>query len=486
MTALYIVIGLVIAFLAILFIRTLQAQPRIQKGLTAEMPKLEADKIAAHLSGAIKYKTVSSYNQDEIDADIFLGFHQYLEATFPKMHQTLKKQTINTYSLIYKWPAEKPTKRPIVLMAHMDVVPADARTNADWTHPPFSGEIADGYVWGRGTLDMKGHLVSVCEAVEHLIKSGFKPGRDIYLAFGHDEECTGKLGSENIVHWFKENDIRPEAVFDEGGVVARGNVLGVDGMLALIGICEKGYADVTLEAKGRGGHASQPPKDTAVSAIAEAVLRLKNNPMKAAMNLPVRQFLNTVRPYMKFPLKMVISNLWCFQPLILKVFANAPLSNALIRTTFAPTMLEGSTASNVLAQRASATVNFRIAPDDNVEKLIAHITKTIKKTGVEISSINAHEPTRISDTNSDAYGALKETILAVMPGLIVSPYLMIGATDSRMYSGIADNIYLFSPFRSMADDLDTIHSTGERITVESLLEGVTFFIRLLENLCERK
>ena len=481
MTLLYIVLPLLGCFIAVVLINTFRNQPQKDETAKREALELDADTIASHLSEAIKFETVSAHTFEGIDKDIFLGFHRYLEKTYPSLHKTLEKQEINTYSLLYKWPSKKPSKQPLVLMAHMDVVPVDARTADDWKYPGFSGEIAEGYVWGRGALDMKGHLIAICEAIEHQIKKGFMPSRDIYLAFGHDEECTGKLGSEKIVEWFKDKGIRPELVIDEGGVVTSGSVVGVDGMLGLIGICEKGYADVTLEAKGKGGHASQPPKNTAVSDIAEAVLLLKKNPMKATMNGPVKQFLKTVSPYMKFPLKLVISNMWCFKGLILAALSASPLSNALIRTTFAPTMLTGSTASNVLAQRATATVNFRISPDDSRDKLIKHIEKTLKKTDVIISNIDAHEPSSVSNTDSDAYRMLSSTIKAVMPKLVVSPYLMIGATDSRMYSGIAEHVYRFSPFRSIADDLDTIHATGERITVESLAEGVEFFIRLLDN-----
>ncbi len=483
MTVLYIICGLVGGFIAVLLINTFRNRPPKGEKPVREALELDSNAIVSHLSGAIKFKTISGQTLEEIDSDIFFGFHEYLEKTYPVLHKTLEKQTINTYSLLYKWPAEKPNEQPLVLMAHMDVVPVDARTAGDWKYPAFSGEIAEGYVWGRGTLDTKNQLICILEAIEYWIKKGFKPERDIYLAFGHDEECTGKLGTEKIVEWFKSKDIRPWIVVDEGGAILSGSSIGIKEHMVLVGICEKGMADVTLEAKAKGGHASQPPKDTAVSDIAKAILLLKKKPMKATMNEPVKEFLDTVSPYMNFPLRLLFSNMWCFKGLILAALSAAPLSNALIRTTFAPTMLAGSTVSNVLPERATATVNFRVSPDDSVGKLTRYIQKTLKKTDVIISEMDAHEPSPVSNTDSDAYRMLKSTIQQVLPDLIVSPYLMIGATDSRMYSDIADYVFRCSPFRSMAEDLDTIHATGERIKIESLIEGVEFFIRLLDNSC---
>ncbi|MEX1306965.1 MAG: M20 family peptidase [Eubacteriales bacterium] len=481
MTILYtflILLGLLVAILLINTLRTKQEKVDLPQ---AEPLNLDKDKLAQHLSGAIQIKTVSSATMEGVDQDAFFGFHAYLEKTYPKMHSTLSKETVNTYSLLYTWKAKNPTKKPLLMMAHMDVVPVEPATIEDWEHPPFSGEIADGYIWGRGTLDMKGQLISVCEAVEYAIANGFEPKRDIYLAFGHDEENSGLLGGKQIAELIKSRGIVPELVVDEGGAVVDGKMLGLSGMLGLIGIAEKGYADITLEATAKGGHASQPPVDTAVSEIAEAILLLRKHQLKRTMNVPLKGFLKALSPSMPFGMRLIISNLWLFEGLLLKVLGKGATSNALTRTTFAPTQLTGSPASNVLAQRATATINFRISPDDSVDKLIAHIEKVLEKTNVKIVHTLAHNPTQPSDITSDAYALVRDTIQQVMPDLRLAPYLMVAATDSRQYAGIAENIFQFCPYRSMAEDLGTIHATNERLEIESFAEGVTFFIRLLNN-----
>ena len=481
MTILYIIIILFGLLVAVLLINTLRAKPAKVDMPKAEPLDLDAEKMAQHLSGAIQIKTVSSATMEGVDKDAFFGFHAYLEKTYPKMHRTLTKEAVNTYSLLYTWKAKNPTKKPLLIMAHMDVVPVEPKTLDDWTHPPFSGEIADGYVWGRGTLDMKGQLISVCEAIEYAIGNGFEPKQDIYLAFGHDEENSGFLGGKQIAELIKSRGIEPRLVVDEGGAVVDGKMLGLNGMLGLIGIAEKGYADITLEATAKGGHASQPPKDTAVSEIAQAILLLQKNQLKRTMNVPLKGFLKAISPNMSFGLRLIISNLWLFKGLLLKVLGKGATSNALTKTTFAPTQLTGSPASNVLAQSATATINFRISPDDSVDKLIAHIEKVLKKTDVKIIHTMAHNPTQPSDITSEAYALVRDTVKQVMPDLMVVPYLMVAATDSRQYAGIAENIFQFCPYRSMAEDLGTIHATNERMKIECLAEGVTFFIRLLEN-----
>lgn len=481
MTILYIILVLLGLFFAVLLLNTLKKKPKDEVLPKAEPIELDEDKLAGHLSAAIKIKTLSSATMEGVDREAFLGFHAFLEKTYPKMHAALKKETVNTYSLLYTWKAKKPAKKPLLLMAHMDVVPVEPKTLDDWTHPPFSGKIADGYIWGRGALDMKGQLVSICEAVEYAIASGFEPKRDIYLAFGHDEENSGLLGGRQIAERIESRGIRPELVFDEGGVVLNRTALGLDGQMALIGIAEKGYADIVIEAKAKGGHASQPPEKTAVSDLAEAILLLHKHQAKRTLNVPVKAFFEELRWHVPFGLKFVTSNLWLFKGLLLKILSKGASSNALTKTTFAPTQLSGSPASNVLAQSATATLNYRISPDDSVDKLVSHIEKVLKKTDVKIISVMAHEPTKPSDITSDAYALVRDTVRQVLPGMMVAPYLMVGATDSRQYAGIAENIFQFSPFRSIAEDLGTMHATNERMKKECLAEGVAFYYLLLAN-----
>ena len=479
MIAVYIILALLVLLVIVLAVNTIRKKP---KKTTAQSPvplDLDKDKLAKNLSGMIQHKTVTSSTMDGFDKDAFLGLHAYIEKTYPLLHKTLEKEVVNTYSLLYKWTGSGSEKKPFLMMAHMDVVPVDERTADKWTHEAFSGAIADGYVWGRGAIDMKGQLAAILESVEYLIGEGYVPKRDIYIALGHDEEAMGTLGAQKIVDRLSEKGIRLDFVIDEGGVVMDGKVMNVDAMVAAVGICEKGYADIKLIAESAGGHASRPPKQTAVGALAKAIVALEKHHMKPTLNKPLKDMLDAVGGYMRFPLNVIASNLFLTKPLLLKGFGSSSTGAAMVRTTAAPTMLQGSSAPNTLAERAEAVVNFRISPDDTVSELLTHIKRTVGD-DIKLEVIQAYEPSGVSATDTEAYRIIKETIMTMFPGYVVSPYLMVGATDSRRYAAVADGIYRFQPFRSMADDLDTIHATNERLHIESLREGVEFFVQLVK------
>ncbi len=481
MIILYAVIAIIALLAAIMAINTIYKKPVKEAARNLESLELDKRKIAQHLSGMIKIKTITAATVEECDKKAFKGFHKYLEKTYPLVHKTLEYETVNDFSLLYKWPGSGSAKKPFLMMAHMDVVPVDERTKDKWKYGAFSGEIADGYVWGRGAIDMKGQLASVMESVEYLIAEGFTPKRDIYIALGHDEESMGLYGAQATAALLEKRDIHFDFILDEGGVVMDGKVIGANVMAATIGICEKGYADIRLTAQSKGGHASRPPKQTAVGEIAKAIIALEKKQMKASLNEPLRHMLSAVGGYMKFPLNVIAANLFITKPLLLKGLAAKPTSAALVRTTAAPTMLKGSTASNVLAEKAEAVVNFRISPDNTVSELMAHIKKTIANDDIKIEIIQAYEPSRVSDTQSEAYRVISGTVKSIFGEYVVSPYPMIAATDSRWYTKVSDGTYLFQPFSSLSEDLGTIHAVGERLAIDSLAQGVEFFIRLVKN-----
>ena len=483
MTILYAILALILLLIAVMAVNTAFRRPSQARREQAEMPELDEDRLAEHLSNVIRYKTVTAKTMDGFDREAFLGLHEYLEKAYPLLHRTLEKEVVNEYSLLYHWKGSGSEQKPWLMMAHMDVVPVDERTADQWEHGPFSGDIAGGYVWGRGALDMKGQLVCIMECVEHLLEQGFVPRRDIYLAFGHDEESMGTLGAMRIVDRLKEKGVRLDFVIDEGGVVMDGAELGVNKMVAAVGIAEKGYADFKLIAESEGGHASRPPKQTAVGELARAITALEKRHMKPTLNAPFAAMLDAVGGYMKFPLNVIAANLFITKPLLLKAMSGGGTGAAMVRTTAAPTMLRGSDAPNVLAQRAEAVVNFRISPDDSVEKLLAHVKRTVGDK-IKVEVIQAYEPSAVSSTDSAAYRAIEKTIGGLFPDYVITPYLMVAATDSRLYSDIADGVYRFQPFRSMSDDLGTIHAAGERLSIESLREGTAFFIALVKNVDE--
>ncbi len=478
MIVVYIILGLLVLLFAVLTMNTLRKKPRRAEAPKAEPLALDEGMLAEHLSGLIQYETITSVTQEGVDAKAFLGLHEYLKKTYPLLHQALEREVVNEYSLLYRWKGSGSDQKPFLMMAHIDVVPVEEATRGDWPHAPFSGDIADGYVWGRGAIDMKGQVACLFDSVEHLLREGYAPKRDVYIAIGHDEESMGCLGAVRIVEKLKQEGIRLDFVIDEGGVVMDGKMLGIGAMVATIGICEKGYADIRLTAKSAGGHASRPPKETAVGTLAKAIVAIEKHPMKSSLNGPMRAMLKAVGGYMKFPLNVIAANLFITKPLLLKGLAAGATGAAMVRTTAAPTMLRGSGAPNVLADRAEAVVNFRIAPGETLDDVLAHVRKLTRGT-VEVSA-QGYNPSGVSSSESEAYRVIADSVSAVYPEYVVSPYLMIAATDSRWYAAVADGVYRFQPFRSLSEDLGTIHAVGERLSVASLREGVEFFVRLVK------
>lgn len=481
MTIVYAILGILVILIAIMTINTIFKKQRKSPAPQAEELPFDKDKLAKNLSGMIQLKTVTSLTQEGFDKDAFLGMHKYLEETYPLIHQTLEKEIVNEYSLIYKWKGDGSDKKPMLMMAHQDVVPVDERTEDQWEHGAFSGDISDGYIWGRGALDMKGQLAAIMEGVEHLLSQGYKPKRDIYIALGHDEESMGIHGAQKLVKRFKELGIRFDFIIDEGGVVMDGKMLGINAMVATIGVCEKGYVDIRLTAASKGGHASRPPKETAVGALAKAIVALEKHQMKSTLNTPMKNMLDAVGGFMKFPLNVIAANLFITKPLLLKGLASGATGASMVRTTIAPTMLNGSTASNVLAEQAEAVVNCRISPDNTIDDVIAHFKKVIANDDIKVEVLQGYNPSTVSSVDSEGYEAIARTAKELFGEYVITPYLMIAATDSRWYREIADGVYLFQPFRSMSEDLGTIHAVGERIAIDSLCEGAAFFARLVKN-----
>ncbi len=479
MIILYIVIAIILLLAAVMAVNTLYKKLKKLQSAGLERMPLDKDRIARHLSEMIRIKTITSYHMEELDREAFLGFHEYLGKTYPHIHKTLEKEVINEYGLLYRWKGTGSEKKPFLLMAHMDVVPVDERTADKWEYPAFSGEIADGYVWGRGAIDMKGHLAAIMESVEYLLKEGFKPNRDIYISFGFDEESMGSLGAQKIAERLEEKGVHFDFVLDEGGMIFNGKEMGIKAMIAAIGICEKGYTDIRLTAESTGGHASRPPKHTAVGDLSKAVAALERHQMKPKINGALRSMLSTVGGCMRFPLNVIAANLPLTKPLLLKALTLKPTGAAMVRTTTAPTMLKGSAAPNILAEKAEANVNFRLSPGDDLGKLLKHVKKTVGS-GIKAEVVTYPHPSRMSGTNSEAYGMIKQLATEMFGGHIVTPYLMVATTDSRWFGSMADGIYLFQPFRSISEDFMKIHAAGERLAIDSLCEGVEYFIRLVK------
>jgi carboxypeptidase PM20D1 len=475
-------LAIVALLAAVVVVRTHLVASKVQRPAPVQLPAVAKNALAEHLSRAIQFKTISNQDPKEVDRAAFVALHDYLKETFPNLHRTLTQETVGDLSLLYTWMGSDPSLKPALLMAHQDVVPAAPGTEDRWSQPPFSGRIDGGFIWGRGTMDDKGNLMSLMEAVEMLIKEGFRPRRTLMLASGHDEEVSG-TGAAQIAALLEARGVHVEFIVDEGGSIVENMVPGVRAPVALVGVAEKGYVTIELSVAGEGGHSSMPPPHTAIGVLSRALYRIEQHPMPSRFAGLARQMLESLAPAAAPPFRAVYANTWLFGPLIESQLARAPTSNAMIRTTTAETMVGGGVKENVLPTEASALINFRILPGDTVASVVEHVRSTIDDPEVKIRILpDGHDPSVVSDTETLGFHAIEQTVLQVFPEVAaVSPYLVLGATDSRRYQDVTADIYRFTPAVLMPEDLERIHGTNERMSVDGYAKSVVFFAQLIRN-----
>jgi carboxypeptidase PM20D1 len=472
--ALLILIAVLVIRTATLKSRQIQAEP--VKDLT-----VDARAVAERLAAAVRFPTVSHEDGKNVEAKAFLGLHEHLRQSFPRVHAALTRETVADYSLLYTWKGKNSSLAPLLLMSHLDVVPVEPGTERNWTHPAFSGLIDGGFVWGRGTLDDKVSVLATLEAAEMLLGRGFQPERTVYFAFGHDEEVGGTKGAVAIAELLERRGVRPQLILDEGGIIAEGMVPGVKPPVALISTAEKGYLNVELVAKSSGGHSSMPPRHGAIGTLAAAIQRLEDNPMPARIDGATKRSFEYLAPEMPFGSRLVLANLWLFEPLAKRQFAADPAANARIRTSTAATIFQGGIKDNVLPAKARAVVNFRILPGDTAEEILRHVRDTVgADIQVATKGLSAEASTE-SSTDSPAFALIHRTLAEVFPGIVVSPNLLSGGTDTKHYSRLSSNIYRFLPIRMKTEDTARFHGTNERVGVESYAEAVRFYAQLLRN-----
>lgn len=450
----------------------------------AALPKAQVDAqgAAARLAEAIRFRTISAYDRPEQHADALRGMQAHIEKSFPAFHAAAKREVVADYSLLYTWEGSDAKAPPIALLAHQDVVPVAPGTDKDWQHPPYDGVISDGFIWGRGSWDDKGNLYSMLEAAEILVKAGFKPKRTIYFAFGHDEETAGTRGAKSIAALFASRGVKLDFVIDEGLLITDGLIKGLDKQAALIGLAEKGYATLVLHASATPGHSSMPPQDTAIGMMAAALARLEDHRLPLQIRGTVAEMFDTLAPEMSGISRVALSNLWLFKPLLLREFAKSGPTEATVRTTTALTIFNAGDKDNVLPGNAEATVNFRLIPGDTQASVIEHVRDTIKNDRIAIKPFPGNtDPPPVTGTASPSYQMLNRTIREIFPDVIVAPGLMVAATDSRHYVGVADKIFRFSPVRANGEDLKRFHGTNERLSIEGYADMIRFYRRLMEN-----
>jgi carboxypeptidase PM20D1 len=436
---------------------------------------------AERLANAIRFRTISGDDMTEFDAGAFAGLHRFLQTAFPLVHSHLRRETVATHSLLYTWRGTDPLLKPILLMGHLDVVPIEPTSQGDWQQEPFGGHIADGYLWGRGAIDNKATVLGTLEAVEMLLSEGFRPARTVYLAYGHDEEVGGTGGAREIARLLESRGVQLEMVLDEGGVIGEGVLPGVTAPVALVGIAEKGFVTLELSARVSGGHSSLPPRQGAVGIVSAAVVKLDGNPMPARLEGPTEELFNRIGP--RFPLaqRAVFANLWLTRALVTRQLENRPNTNAMVRTTIAPTIFQAGTKDNVLPSYARAIINFRILPGDSIASVVEHVRRVIDDDRVEVKPAGrfSAEPSAVSSSVSSAFRALELSIRSIAPDVIVAPYLVVVVTDARHYSNLSRNIFRFLPLRLGSQDIVRMHGINERIGIKEYEAAVRTYRQIV-------
>ena len=476
----YCVLAAVVALMAFMVLRALFTRaPKLDASDYVPHPIDEA-RLVGHLSGAVKIPTVTLPDNDA-DGSIFYEYQAYIEKCYPLITSAAEKTQVNKYAVIYKVTGSNKSLLPAAILAHQDVVPAPEE---GWEVPPFSGDVKDGYVYGRGSQDMKSQMIAALEALEILLQEGRRPKRTILFCFGHDEELRGTYGAKEISSYLESQGVRLEYVIDEGGTILDGSMLGINNKIALIGTCEKGYADYVLEVEKDGGHASAPTKRTAVGLLAEAIADVEFSKRRPHWTKPTVEMFRALAPYMNFGFKLALVNRDILSPILKPVLcAVSPFTNCLMRTTLAPTQAEGASTPNTLPPVAKGTINARINTGETVEEVREYIQRVVGK-HVKIGILEGSiDPSPVSDTGSKAYAALSRTIKEVFDGYIVAPYPFIAASDAKHYDNLTDNVYRFTPFEKTVEDANRIHGVNERQNIEMLVQGTRFFLRLYENTC---
>lgn len=474
----YIILGLLVVFIIVIIERTLLFVPEKKEKEVAEEITLDHDKIVRDMVAMIRCKTVSNRDDSLVEWAEYEKFEAEIRKRFPKLFEVAKFEKIGKTGLLFSLKGQS-SSSPSVCMAHYDVVPVEEE---GWSKPAFEGIIENNIIWGRGTLDTKGTLCGILEAVEKLLHEGYEPKNDLYLAFSGEEEIDGD-SCKDIVAYLEKKGVKPAIVLDEGGAVVEKVFPGVDRECALIGIAEKGSVSVDFTLESNGGHASTPPVKTVLGQLSRAVVSVEKHPFKRQMTKPVQEMFDILGRESNFLYRMIFANLWCFGPVLdLYCRISGGEINALMRTTVAVTKMEGSKAYNVMPPKGSMGLNMRLLGEDTIESSMAYLNKVIKNDKIKATVVSGMNPSIVSDTNCMEYVKLKEAISMTWPDAIVSPYLMMACSDSRHYCRITDRVYRFSAMKLSKEERGMIHGNDERIPIETLIKTVEFYVRFLKML----
>ena len=466
---------IIVIFIAVILIRTLRFVPAKEERAAPAPVYVNGEKAAHDLAEMIKCKTISHRDASLDDAAEFEKLEKLLPNLFPAVFEKCSYEKVGDRGILIRWRG-KSVDSPSVYMAHYDVVSVEQE---DWEKDAFAGIIENGVLWGRGTLDTKGTVNGILQAAESLIGEGFVPEHDVYFAFGGNEEVNGD-GALGIVNLFKERGITPGLVLDEGGAVCTGVFPGVTKPIALIGTGEKGQLNIQYTVKGGGGHSSSPKAGGPIARLSKACLNVEKSSFKYTLTPPTKALFNTAGRHSTFLYRMIFANQWCFGP-VLGLYAKLSGGefNAVVRTTTAFTQMSGSKGANVIPADARMVSNHRIIPGENVESVVAHVTKAVNDEKVQVSVINGINPSVISRTDCEGYERVCDAVADTWQDAIVSPYLMVAGSDSRHWGAISDRVYRFSAMALSKEERGMIHGNNERIPLATISRTVEFYIRIM-------
>ena len=473
--ALYAILGVIGLIIVIILIRALTFN---DKNKVNKVAKEEVDKdIENDLKTVLKYKTISYLEKEKIDFDIFQKYIDKVKEMYPLVFAKCEFTQTKEYAIKLKLKGKSDAK-PTVLMAHYDVVPV----TEGWDYDPFLGEEVNGSIYGRGAVDTKCTMVLALRALEKALSSGYVPKNDLYLCFGRNEEVYGD-SQVKIVEEMKKEGIKPALVFDEGGGITTNAFPGVKEDTAFLGVVEKGMANVKLSIDGNGGHSSTPKKNGPTIQLARALDRLEKHPMKPQFTKATKEMMDIMGRHSNFGLKILLANMWLFKGLLKKLFVIASAdTRALLTTTFAFTLIQGGSATNIIPNHVEANINVRIAPFDTVEDVIKHIKKVIKNDNIKLEVSDVNKMYKECDFNSEGYKIIRDVVYKTYDNIVAAPFIMLGGTDARHYNEVSDCVIRFSPIKVSNEERKGVHGLNEQIKIESLQKGLQFYENLLEEI----
>ncbi|MFK8020472.1 MAG: M20 family peptidase [Pseudomonadales bacterium] len=476
-------LSLVLLLIAILLFNTLRMTVRSVEAVDQVKVPVNAQQITERMAQAIRFRTVSTGDEATQEYTQFRAFVAWVEQTYPQVYSVMNLEMIAEHTILLTWQGSNPTLKPILLTGHYDVVPVVPGSDGEWAHSPFSGDVAEGYVWGRGALDDKSGVITMYEAAALLVQQGFKPERTVYFSFGHDEETGGTAGAAGVAEYLKTQGVQLAWSLDEGSFVAEGIMPGLTTPLALVNVAEKGSVTLELIAHGPGGHSSMPEAELAADILANALVNLRKQPLPGGIEGVTAESFDILAPHLPFGLRMLMANRWLFGPLLESQLGKDARMDALMRTTTAPTMLQAGIKSNVIPPTAKAIVNFRLHPRDTAEQVVAHAISAIgdERVDVRIAGDGLSSPASgVSSRDTEGYRAISRVIRQIYGDVIVAPGMTMGGTDSKHYGKVSDDSYRINLMKITPDDISGFHGKNERISIDNLVNATGAYYLLIK------